>query len=133
MPRKDGMQRKDLLEANAKIFRVQGQALDTVAKKTVKVRVRALVFCTFRMSLDHRDAIMIGADVIWQVLVVGNPANTNALITAEFAPSIPKTQFTALTRLDHVWTLGFVNVMKLMSALLEPRPLPSGTQGGRAC
>ena len=37
-----------------------------------------------------------------KVLVVGNPANTNALITAEFAPSIPKTQFTALTRLDHV-------------------------------
>lgn len=71
MPRKDGMQRKDLLEANAKIFRVQGQAIDTVAKKTVKV------------------------------LVVGNPANTNALITAEFAPSIPKTQFSALTRLDH--------------------------------
>jgi len=71
MPRKEGMQRKDLLEANAKIFRVQGQALDSVAKKSVKV------------------------------LVVGNPANTNALITAEFAPSIPKTQFTALTRLDH--------------------------------
>jgi len=71
MPRKDGMQRKDLLEANVKIFRVQGAALDSVAKKSVKV------------------------------LVVGNPANTNALITAEFAPSIPKTQFTALTRLDH--------------------------------
>jgi malate dehydrogenase len=71
MPRKEGMQRKDLLEANAKIFKVQGNALNTVAKKSVKI------------------------------LVVGNPANTNALITAEFAPSIPKTQFTALTRLDH--------------------------------
>jgi len=71
MPRKEGMQRKDLLEANAKIFKVQGNALNTVAKKSVKI------------------------------LVVGNPANTNALITAEFAPTIPKSQFTALTRLDH--------------------------------
>ena len=45
---------------------------------------------------------MVVCGDVAQVLVVGNPANTNALITAEFAPSIPKTQFTALTRLDHV-------------------------------
>jgi malate dehydrogenase len=71
MPRKDGMERKDLLAANVKIFKEQGIALDTVAKKSVKV------------------------------LVVGNPANTNALVASEFAPSIPKSQFTCLTQLDH--------------------------------
>lgn len=54
------MERKDLLTANAKIFEVQGQALDKYAKKSVKV------------------------------VVVGNPANTNALIASKFAPSIPK-------------------------------------------
>lgn len=71
MPRRQGMVRADLLAANAKIFKEQGAALDQYAKKTVKV------------------------------LVVGNPANTNALIAAECAPSIPKENFTALTRLDH--------------------------------
>ncbi|KAH9504730.1 Malate dehydrogenase, cytoplasmic [Bulinus truncatus] len=70
MPRKDGMERKDLLKANVKIFKAQGQALDQVAKKTVKV------------------------------LVVGNPANTNACILSKYAPSIPKENFTCLTRLD---------------------------------
>jgi len=70
MPRKEGMERKDLLAANVKIFKVQGQALDKFAKKNVKV------------------------------LVVGNPANTNALMCANFAPSIPKGNFTAMTRLD---------------------------------
>lgn len=69
-PRKAGMERKDLLEKNAAIFREQGAALDQVAKKTVKV------------------------------LVVGNPANTNAAIAQACAPSIPKQNFSALTRLD---------------------------------
>ncbi|XP_014233659.1 malate dehydrogenase, cytoplasmic [Trichogramma pretiosum] len=70
MPRKQGMERKDLLAANVKIFKVQGEALDKFAKKDVKV------------------------------LVVGNPANTNALICSHYAPSIPKENFTAMTRLD---------------------------------
>lgn len=70
MPRKQGMERKDLLAANVKIFQVQGEALDKFAKKDVKV------------------------------LVVGNPANTNALVCATYAPSIPKENFTAMTRLD---------------------------------
>ncbi|KAJ8668131.1 hypothetical protein QAD02_009794 [Eretmocerus hayati] len=70
MPRKQGMERKDLLAANVKIFKVQGEALDKFAKKTVKV------------------------------LVVGNPANTNALMCSHYAPSIPKENFTAMTRLD---------------------------------
>merc|ERR1712066_513442 len=70
MPRKEGMERKDLLAANVKIFKVQGEALDKFAKKSVKV------------------------------LVVGNPANTNALICSHYAPSIPKENFTAMTRLD---------------------------------
>lgn len=71
MPRRQGMLRKDLLAANANIFKVQGAALNNFAKKSVKT------------------------------LVVGNPANTNALIAAQCAPSIPKEQFSALTRLDH--------------------------------
>jgi len=70
MPRKEGMERKDLLAANVKIFKIQGEALDKHAKKNVKV------------------------------LVVGNPANTNALICSKYAPSIPKENFTAMTRLD---------------------------------
>lgn len=70
MPRRDGMERKDLLAANIKIFKSQGANLDAVAKKTVKV------------------------------VIVGNPANTNALICAKYAPSIPKENFSCLTRLD---------------------------------
>lgn len=71
MPRREGMERKDLLKANVTIFKSQGAALDKYAKKTVKV------------------------------LVVGNPANTNCLIAAKSAPSIPKQNFSCLTRLDH--------------------------------
>merc|ERR1712012_1408808 len=70
MPRKEGMERKDLLALNVKIFKVQGQALDQFAKKTCKI------------------------------LVVGTPANTNALICSHYAPSIPKENFSAMTRLD---------------------------------
>ena len=70
MPRREGMERKDLLAANVKIFKVQGEAMEKYAKKTVKV------------------------------LVVGNPANTNALIISHYAPSIPKENFSAMTRLD---------------------------------
>jgi len=71
MPRKEGMERKDLLSANVKIFKSQGLALDQYAKKTVKV------------------------------VVVGNPANTNCLIASKYAPSIPTVNFSCLTRLDH--------------------------------
>jgi malate dehydrogenase len=70
-PRGPGMERKDLLAANAKIFSVQGKALNAVASRHVKV------------------------------LVVGNPANTNALITAANAPDLKPGQITAMTRLDH--------------------------------
>ena len=70
-PRGPGMERKDLLEANAAIFGVQGKAINAVASKDIKV------------------------------LVVGNPANTNALITQRNAPDIDPRQFTAMTRLDH--------------------------------
>ena len=70
-PRGPGMERKDLLEANAAIFSVQGKAIDEHASKNIKV------------------------------LVVGNPANTNALITQRNAPSIDPRNFTAMTRLDH--------------------------------
>jgi malate dehydrogenase len=70
MPRKAGMERGDLLSANGGIFKPQGRAIN-----------------------DH------AADDI-RVLVVGNPANTNALIAASNAPDVPKTRFTAMTRLD---------------------------------
>lgn len=70
MPRREGMERKDLLKANVKIFKSQGSNIDKFAKKTVKV------------------------------LVVGNPANTNAFICKKYAPSIPADNFSALTRLD---------------------------------
>ncbi|MBT8107591.1 MAG: malate dehydrogenase [Gammaproteobacteria bacterium] len=70
-PRGPGMERKDLLEANAAIFSVQGKALNEHASRDVKV------------------------------LVVGNPANTNALIAQSNAPDLDARNFTAMTRLDH--------------------------------
>ncbi len=70
-PRGPGMERKDLLLENAKIFSAQGKALDAVASRDVRV------------------------------LVVGNPANTNSLIAQRNAPSLSPHQFTAMTRLDH--------------------------------
>jgi malate dehydrogenase len=70
-PRSKGMERKDLLEANGGIFKPQGQALSANAAADVKI------------------------------LVVGNPANTNALIAMNNAPNIPDERFTAMTRLDH--------------------------------
>ncbi|MDG2262683.1 MAG: malate dehydrogenase [Actinomycetota bacterium] len=71
MPRKAGMERGDLLEANGGIFTVQGKALSDSAASTAKI------------------------------LVVGNPANTNCLIAMRNAPNIADSQFTAMTRLDH--------------------------------
>ncbi len=70
-PRGPGMERKDLLSANAQIFTGQGKALNAVASRKVKV------------------------------LVVGNPANTNAWIAMKSAPDLPRRNFTAMLRLDH--------------------------------
>ena len=70
-PRTKGMERKDLLEANGAIFTVQGRALDEVASRECRI------------------------------LVVGNPANTNAFIAMRSAPGLPKKNFTAMLRLDH--------------------------------
>ena len=70
-PRGPGMERKDLLEANAAIFSVQGKAINDQANKDIRI------------------------------LVVGNPANTNALIASSNAPDIDPANFTAMTRLDH--------------------------------
>ncbi len=71
MPRKEGMERADLLSANGAIFTVQGKGLSDAAADDVKV------------------------------LVVGNPANTNALIAMNNAANVPRERFTAMTRLDH--------------------------------
>lgn len=70
-PRGPGMERKDLLSANAQIFTAQGKALNAVASRNVRV------------------------------LVVGNPANTNAYIAMKSAPDLPRKNFTAMLRLDH--------------------------------
>ncbi len=70
-PRGPGMERRDLLSANAQIFTAQGKALNAVAKRTVKT------------------------------LVVGNPANTNAYIAMKSAPDLPSKNFTSMMRLDH--------------------------------
>ncbi|CEG44880.1 malate cytoplasmic-like [Plasmopara halstedii] len=70
-PRQQGVQRKDLIEKNVAIFKAQGAAIEKFANRDVKV------------------------------LVVANPANTNCLIAMENAPSIPRNNFSALTRLDH--------------------------------
>jgi malate dehydrogenase len=78
-PRGPGMERKDLLLENAKIFSAQGKAIEAVASRDV------------------------------HVLVVGNPANTNALIAQRNAPSIPPHHFTAMTRLDHNRALAQVS------------------------
>jgi malate dehydrogenase len=75
-PRGPGMERKDLLAANAQIFTAQGKALNASAKRTCKI------------------------------LVVGNPANTNAYIAMKSAPDLPKKNFTAMLRLDHNRTLA---------------------------
>jgi len=75
-PRGPGMERKDLLLANAQIFSAQGRALNEFASREVRV------------------------------LVVGNPANTNALIAAANAPDLERQRFTAMTRLDHNRALG---------------------------
>ncbi len=77
-PRGPGMERRDLLAANAQIFTAQGKALDAMARRTVKT------------------------------LVVGNPANTNAFIAMKSAPTLPKRNFTSMMRLDHNRTLSMI-------------------------
>ena len=83
------MERKDLLEANGKIFAPQGKALDKVARRDVRV------------------------------LVVGNPANTNCLIAMKNAPSLKPTQFTGMMRLDHNRAIALVSqkINKKVSAV----------------
>merc|ERR1719318_102880 len=111
MPRKEGMERKDLLALNVKIFKVQGQALDQFAKKTCKI------------------------------LVVGNPANTNALICSHYAPSIPKENFSAMTRLDQNRAAGQIaeklsqpisSVQKRGAAVIAARKLSSAMSAAKA-
>ena len=83
-PRGPGMERKDLLEANAAIFSAQGKAINDNASKGIKV------------------------------LVVGNPANTNAYICAKYAaPKIPAENITAMTRLDHNRAMAQVRMLFL--------------------
>lgn len=85
-PRKAGMERKDLMEKNIGIFKTMGQAANAKASADLKV------------------------------LVVGNPANTNALIMSHFAPKIPRENFTAMTRLDHNRMMGMIGSKSGVSA-----------------
>lgn len=75
-PRKQGMERKELMEKNVGIFKLMGEAIERNASENIKV------------------------------LVVGNPANTNALICSRYAPKVPAKNFSAMTRLDHHRALG---------------------------
>lgn len=84
-PRTKGMERADLLKKNAAIFEVQGKAINETANKNIKI------------------------------VVVGNPANTNAMITAHYAPSIHSRQITAMTRLDH--TRGLAQLSEKLNCL----------------
>jgi malate dehydrogenase len=91
-PRTKGMERGDLLEANGGIFKPQGEAINAGAAQDIKV------------------------------LVVGNPANTNALIAQSHAPDVPADRFTAMTRLDHNRALGQLS-KKTATAVSELRKL----------
>jgi malate dehydrogenase len=90
-PRAAGMERKDLLLENAKIFQVQGKALNKYAKKTTLT------------------------------LIVGNPANTNCLITATNAPNIPSENFSAMMRLDHNRAISQVKKINKKKKLAEKK------------
>ena len=101
-PRTQGMERADLLHANAEIFKVQGAALNKVAHRNVKV------------------------------LVVGNPANTNAYIAMKSAPDIPPENFTALMRLDHHRAVSQI-AEKSTARLLPSSKCASGATIARPC
>ncbi|KAG6784629.1 hypothetical protein POTOM_010327 [Populus tomentosa] len=86
-PRKEGMERKDVMSKNVSIYKAQASALEKHAAEDCKV----------------------GKPLNSPVLVIANPANTNALILKEFAPSIPGKNITCLTRLDHNRALGQIS------------------------
>ena len=99
-PRGPGMERKDLLAANAQIFTAQGKALDKSASRNVKVLVVGNPANT-QIFTAQGKALNAVAKRSVKVLVVGNPANTNAYIAMKSAPDLPKKNFTAMLRLDH--------------------------------
>ena len=101
-PRGPGMERKDLLSANAQIFTAQGKALNAAANRNVRV------------------------------LVVGNPANTNAYIAMKSAPGLPRRNFTAMLRLDHNRALSQL-AAKTVSPWLRSRRSPCGATTRRRC
>ena len=102
-PRGPGMERRDLLAANAEIFKAQGKALNENAKRDVKV------------------------------LVVGNPANTNAYIAMKSAPDLPKSAFTAMLRLDHNRAVSMLAEKASVPVGSGSRRSPSGATTRRPC
>jgi len=102
-PPRPGMERADLLAANAQIFTAQGKALDKVASRNVKV------------------------------LVVGNPANTNAYIAMKSAPSLPRENFTAMLRLDHNRALSQIASQDRHEGWRQSRSSPYGATTRPPC
>uniref|UniRef100_A0A0D9ZNX7 Malate dehydrogenase n=1 Tax=Oryza glumipatula TaxID=40148 RepID=A0A0D9ZNX7_9ORYZ len=123
-PRRDGMERKDLISKNVTIYKSQASALQQHAAPNCKVnddasRIRKYTismlkhYCYYGTVKKKRARTDIYSDFAVQVcthevLVVANPANTNALVLKEFAPAIPAKNITCLTRLDHNRALGQV-------------------------
>lgn len=131
-PRKEGMERKDVMSKNVSIYKAQASALEKHAAANCKVTDRNWItyesfynfsyYCNSRDFLPKSNAfyffwvVMFERSDNWffvfllfQVLVVANPANTNALILKEFAPSIPEKNISCLTRLDHNRALGQIS------------------------
>lgn len=103
-PRKEGMERKDVMTKNVSIYKAQASALEQHAAPDCKVKqnfIISIISGTFIRSNRGLELL--------QVLVVANPANTNALILKEFAPSFPAKNITCLTRLDHNRALGQIS------------------------
>ncbi|KAL3828251.1 hypothetical protein ACJIZ3_017053 [Penstemon smallii] len=106
-PRKEGMERKDVMSKNVSIYKAQASALEKHAAPNCKVTTHQL------HGFLLRFICLIGSNSYFairsQVVVVANPANTNALILKEYAPSIPEKNITCLTRLDHNRALGQIS------------------------
>ena len=111
--RRDGKERFGL-KLTRGYSKFKGEAIDRVASRTLKVRKGKGIFVVngvyYLIALIYYTLLFIS-----KVLVVGNPANTNAYIVSHYAPSIPKSNFTALTRLDD-----------------NQRSVPSGRETGRS-
>ncbi|KAK7820882.1 malate dehydrogenase [Quercus suber] len=108
-PHKEGMERKDMMSKNVPIYKEQASALEEHAASDCKyIPCLAIISCPYSLawsiasiSSNGSVACLLASPLTITCFVVANPANTNALILKEFAPSIPKKNITCITRLDH--------------------------------